>query len=746
MSRKSSLQNLRRKLSKVVGTGSLESVLNRQMDNAESTEALESLSTSEGSDSSMDSLMIPDLELRSSALRKLEDGDFDNITPREQQYLEAVVEEEGRPVVCVIDNRFDALSEPWAQLNEGPVCSRINSAMPAIGRIENISRGIPQHIGTGFIVGPNLMMTNRHVAEMFVRGIGRDGKKLSFVPGIESAINFQREKEQNPNDTSASIRLTEVVMIHPYWDMAIFRIAGGASSANPLRLSVIPPEDLIGRQIVVIGYPGRGKDRSRKAIQLERKYFGDLFGVKRLAPGEIDGRDQIESFGHLVPAMIHDSSTLAGNSGSAIIDVETGDVVGLHFKGATLKANYSVPIYELARDSRVINAGLNFSGSVPTTTAWEDAWRGIESLGDGIIRSSGFSPMFPATPLGNSFQQTSVLTIPIQITISIGQVAQSPTPNSEGASPESGVVSRQESAVHEATYKVPIIYPRLEDREGYDPGFLDLDGGERVPLPDVTEEGSGLVSKLADGSHELKYHRFSVVMHKQRRLALFTASNVSWQREDKFLSDGRKPSRRQLNGFDTDVAQEGWVSDHRIPLEEQLPDKFYIKDQGHFDRGHLVRRDDVAWGESFEQMQKGNGDTFHTTNCSPQVADFNQALKGVDNWGDLETLIERETTSERVTVFSGPVLDPSDEAFIGVDDSGQVKIQIPKQFWKIVVAKTDDGPKAFGFVLRQKLSSVPLEFAIPDDWEPYQVQISEIEEMLFGLASLDWCKRHDALG
>ena len=35
----------------------------------------------------------------------------------------------------------------------------------------------------------------------------------------------------------------------------------------------------------------------------------------------------------------------------------------------------------------------------------------------------------------------------------------------------------------------------------------------------------------------------------------------------------------------------------------------------------------------------GNGDTYHTTNCSPQVAGFNRAANGEDNWGDLENLV-----------------------------------------------------------------------------------------------------------
>ncbi|MFZ4470872.1 MAG: hypothetical protein ACOYOZ_16535, partial [Pirellula sp.] len=184
----------------------------------------------------MDNIVMRNFDVETAALRKLENGDFDDITPRERGHLEAIVEEDGRPVVFVIDDQFDTLLAPWTQLNADPVRSRINAVIPSIGRIEDISGGIPQHIGTGFVVGPNLMMTNRHVAEAFVRGTGRLQNQLSFIPGIESAIDFRRENELDPNDLSTSIRLTDVVMVHPYWDMALFRFDGLSAANGGLRL------------------------------------------------------------------------------------------------------------------------------------------------------------------------------------------------------------------------------------------------------------------------------------------------------------------------------------------------------------------------------------------------------------------------------------------------------------------------------------------------------------------------------
>ncbi len=494
----------------------------------------------------------------------------------------------------------------------------------------------------------------------------------------------------------------------------------------------------------MIGYPGRSRDRSAKAVELEQKHFGDIFGVKRIAPGEIRQRERIESFDHLVPAMTHDSSTLPGNSGSAIVDVSSGFVLGLHFAGITLKANYSVPAFELARDQRVIDAGVMFEkGGLPQTIEWEQFWKLSDPDNEATLRTSsgGGVRIFGGggAPAIAGSAGTATWTIPISVSISLGNVSMT-----SGAAQVSGdAASNQGRLATEASFQIPIIHDNLETRSGFDPGFLQLNGDEEVPLPELTDAGEQIVSRLEDGASELKYHRFSVVMHKKRRLALFTAANVSWIRSEREIN-GRKPTRAELTGIPEGVLEE-WALDERIPEEHQLPDMFFTKDGGSFDKGHLVRRDDVAWGTSFEDMQKSNGDTYHTTNCSPQVGKFNQSAQGVDNWGDLENMIQKQTKAERVIIFSGAVLSKQDRTFKGVDENGPVKIQIPTQFWKIVVAKTEDGPKAFGFVLKQKLTGVPLEFTVPEDWEPYQTPIKDIEALLFGLAKLDWCKDHDAL-
>jgi endonuclease G len=109
----------------------------------------------------------------------------------------------------------------------------------------------------------------------------------------------------------------------------------------------------------------------------------------------------------------------------------------------------------------------------------------------------------------------------------------------------------------------------------------------------------------------------------------------------------------------------------------------------------------------------------------------------------LESLVQKETDAERVMVFAGPVLAKSDLRFDGVDKRGEVLIQIPSRFWKIIVTKGDRGPQAFGFVLEQDLSSVPLELAVPIRWRKFMKKIDDIEALLFGRASLDALKPFD---
>ena len=91
-------------------------------------------------------------------------------------------------------------------------------------------------------------------------------------------------------------------------------------------------------QVGVIGYPGQNSQiPDPDAV---RNIFGDIYDVKRLAPGAVMRADET--------VIEHDASTLGGNSGSLVFSLETGKAVGLHFAGSYTTANYAVPAYVVA--------------------------------------------------------------------------------------------------------------------------------------------------------------------------------------------------------------------------------------------------------------------------------------------------------------------------------------------------------------------------------------------------------------
>jgi endonuclease G, mitochondrial len=163
----------------------------------------------------------------------------------------------------------------------------------------------------------------------------------------------------------------------------------------------------------------------------------------------------------------------------------------------------------------------------------------------------------------------------------------------------------------------------------------------------------------------------------------------------------------------------------------QLTDVFYTKDDGAFDKGHIVRREDVAWGENYNLVRRANGDTYHVTNCSPQVANFNRSNLAEDNWGDLENHVLTSAASERYCQFAGPILAAEDEVFVGRGKGRgvMVKVKIPSRFWKVIVSKTADNIASYGFLLEQDLSDLPVEeFAVPKNFKRLMVPLTEIEE------------------
>ena len=304
-------------------------------------------------------------DLGMKALVKVNQGD-DDLSADEADISEAIILLALRPCIDIQDNTFGDVPPEWSQLvNFRPA---INKAIRGVGRIELPNMPNIPYGGTGFVVGKNLLLTNRHVAELFTSGVGKSG--LTFRSHIGTAIDFRQEVGQSAKPKLLKVKKT--VLIHPHWDAALLQV-DGLDESQILTLAANEPTNLNGRSVVVIGYPAL--DQRNDFAQQQRIFRGE-FNKKRLLPGTLMGMREVSSFKKMVGAITHDSSTLGGNSGSLVLDLETGKVLGLHFAGRYMDANFAVPSWELANDNNLPT--LNFDTPVRpggfTPPLWLNAW------------------------------------------------------------------------------------------------------------------------------------------------------------------------------------------------------------------------------------------------------------------------------------------------------------------------------------------------------------------------------------
>lgn len=330
--------------------------------------------------------------------------------PGQSFALEAVVHKQFRPALLIQDGTFAVPPNPWAHV--AAFVQELAPVIQAIGRVEVVNAGVP-YGGTGAIVAPGLMLTNRHVAEIFTYGVG-GASRLRMIPGRTARFENAHEHGRFPVN-GLTYRVIKPVMVHPHWDAALLEVefvGDPAHAPRPLTLCTTPPDagQLANTEIVVIGYPYWSGDHEQSVLN---DIFGGIKGVKRLQPGKLMRYETVESFGRPVEALLQDASTLPGNSGSHIIDLQTQQVVGLHFAGAYLTANYSVPVWELARDPRFVDAGVNFQPAAPTGQPstpdqggpiWLKAWAGRENTPAAASTATGTgsgaaAAAAPATPV-----------------------------------------------------------------------------------------------------------------------------------------------------------------------------------------------------------------------------------------------------------------------------------------------------------------------------------------------------------
>jgi trypsin-like peptidase len=281
-------------------------------------------------------------------LAKVAEGRGRDLHADERFGMEAIILLEGRPAILIQEGDFLPPPHDWSRLidrREG-----IRDVIARSGRIEVNGHLNLEWLGTAFLVGPATLMTNRHVAQEFC---ARDGDRWSFRPGITTRVDFLRELGST---AALEFEITEAIGIHERHDLALLRVEAASSAGqelpDPLVVAAKEPPDLYERDVFVVGYPAW--DSRRNEPEPIRRIFSDVYNVKRLQPGKA------VAYSTQYSAVQHDCSTLGGNSGSPVVDLETNEVIGLHFGGRYGIGNYAIPLWQLVEDPLLSQGGLNF--------------------------------------------------------------------------------------------------------------------------------------------------------------------------------------------------------------------------------------------------------------------------------------------------------------------------------------------------------------------------------------------------
>lgn len=557
--------------------------------------------------------------------------------------------------------------------DEFPRTAEARTAGRPVARIVELlaNNRVGDGFATGFAINPGLLVTNWHV--FADAADARDcGAQFGYERNDSGLVDNGTIFELDPDAFFLSDRAL---------DIAIVAIApaqrfgqGTLDSFSSVRLIPAQGKILVGHPVSIIQHPdGRIKHWAVRKNTLV------------LEPGDDD------------LFLTYSTDTQEGSSGSPAFNFDW-ELVAVHHSGVPRKVNGEIVTTrgEVWRQGMpdsdidwIANEGARVSKVVDFLRAARPAGEtqrtrltqllsGIDGSGLGVgVESTTPQPVSTAVPPGIPQGMNIVVNGTANFYFGAPPQPLSPVVIAPATPPPPGPI------VTEARIRFD---PDYANRPGYNPEFLD---GFTVPTPSAPDD-----ELLLSGTDPvvLDYHHYSLVMHRTRRMAMWTAANVDY-------NEDRRWRTREEFGSDT------WKPDPRIPISAQIEDVEFYAPARLFDRGHLVRRDDVAWGNTRQEEEYGNSDSFHWTNCTPQHEQFNRDLFQYHGlWGQVENHIASEAgfVGNRLTIMAGPVLSSSDPRR---DFGSGIEVQVPIVFWKVVVVVETTGQqrtlRAYGFLLDQ---------------------------------------------
>jgi hypothetical protein len=283
-----------------------------------------------------------------------------DLSPKDRFGLEALVRMTGRPSLRVKDGEVDPQDPQLGDWAQDLLVARaqLKPLTDAVGRIDFAGEEGQIHIGTGTIVADGVIMTNRHVLDAVAEPLPEPSGSQRFVLTGAISIVF----DETASGDVRRFELTAVLAAGPdrigqhadiaKLDMAFFQMrtsnAAGTLPPAPVPVGAMPDVGGAGK-ILVIGYPAAPpssavRDPETGLVSMDiidrlGEIYQDAYGVKYASPGVVE-----LGIGALADdprrwAFSHDATTLAGNSGSSVVGLESNRVCGLHFGGAPLRQN-----------------------------------------------------------------------------------------------------------------------------------------------------------------------------------------------------------------------------------------------------------------------------------------------------------------------------------------------------------------------------------------------------------------------
>ena len=457
---------------------------------------------------------------------------------------------------------------------------------------------------------------------------------------ITADVDFLQEVD-NPTKLVFELIKPLHVESEPGPDLAFFEVevtSGSLKLAAPIELAAqVAATD----NVATIGYPAY--DSRIPEADLMETIFGKIYNKKRLAPGSVTNVEQTR--------VLHNCTTLGGNSGSAVVDLDTGQALGLHFSGSFLATNYAVRADIVKNLLARVRSGHSMRRS--------EVRRGRPTP---ARQPLGSSRSIQSARLGSAS-----VTIPLTVTVSIGDISERLQDGQRYRPSLSPVADGGDTIVGNEA-----IADDYRDRIGYQPNFLGSNLTVDLPLVQRDAEDVLNFEFLGKSEIEVRYEHYSVVMSRSRRMCFFSAVNIDGNRSKK-------------------SARVGWKWDPRIPKGQQIMNECYGSPPK-FSRGHMTRREDPGWGDA-ETAKRGNEDfnarhQCHATNSGIQRTDM--------AWTEDYALSHAREDDMKISVFTGPYFDDSDPEMYGV--------RIPLAFWKIIAFVHDETGElcATGYEMNQE--------------------------------------------